>query len=226
MADDRMFGESEEPRRMPGAGRSLTSRGPEAAIDIWREDRFIDESSIDLAQYWRLLLKYRFIIAGSFVVAVILGIAATMLMTPIYTAEATLQIDRESARVVESDDVTPRENFIQGEEFFQTQYGLIRSRSLAQRVAESEGLAADQTFLKATGLTEGEGGEQASLVRRQDRAVDALQANLSVQPVRGSRLVAIRFDSPNPALSARLANAFATNFIQSNLDRKFDASAY
>lgn len=226
MADDRMFGESEEPRRLPGAGRSLTPRGPEAAIDIWREDRFIDEPSIDLAQYWRLLLKYRFIIAGSFVVAVILGIAATLLMTPIYTAEATLQIDRESARVVESDDVTPRENFIQGEEFFQTQYGLIRSRSLAQRVAESEGLAADQTFLKAMGLTEGEGVEQASLVRRQDRAVDALQSNLSVQPVRGSRLVAIRFDSPNPALSARLANAFATNFIQSNLDRKFDSSAY
>jgi capsular exopolysaccharide synthesis family protein len=226
MTDDRIFGDDDEPRRLPGAGRGLTTRGPEGAVDLWREERFIDEPSIDLVQYWRLLLKYRFVIAGSFIVAVIIGVAATLLMTPIYTAEATIQIDRESVRVVDTDDVTPSDNFVQAEEFFQTQYGLIRSRSLAQRVAESEGLAADQTFLKEMGLTQAEGAEKAGLARRQDKAVDALQQNLSVQPVRGSRLVAVRFDSPDPALSARLANAFATNFIQANLDRKFDSSAY
>ena len=53
-----------------------------------------------------------------------------------------------------------------------------------------------------------------------------LEGGLGVSPVRDSRLVRLTFDSPNPALSARIANAFADNFISSNLERRFDASAY
>ena len=228
MADDRIFGEDDEPRRLPGAGRGLAPRGPEGVVDVWRPERVIDEPAIDLAQYWRLLFKYRFVIAISFIGAIILGVAATLLMTPIYTATTTIQIDRESARILDTDDVAPKETMMQGEEFFQTQYGLIRSRSLAQRVAESEGLAADARFLDTMSLTSGEGVAKgpASLARRQEAVVEALQDNLGVQPVRGSRLVNITFDSPDPAQSAQIANAFAVNFIQANLDRKFDSSSY
>jgi capsular exopolysaccharide synthesis family protein len=53
-----------------------------------------------------------------------------------------------------------------------------------------------------------------------------LEGGLGVYPVRDSRLVRISFDSSDPALSARVANAFADNFIASNLQRRFDASGY
>lgn len=228
MADDRVFDDG-EPQRLPGAGgRGLTHRGPEGSVDVWRQERVIEESAIDLAQYWRLLFKYRLVIALCFIGAIVLGVALTLLMTPIFTATTTIQIDRESARVVETDDVTPNESFIQAEEFFQTQYGLIRSRSLAQRVAESEGLASDRRFLEAVGIPAeaGAGNGAGAMTRRQDAVVDLLQMNLGIAPARGSRLVAITYDSPDPAVSARIANAFATNFIQANLDRKFDSSAY
>jgi uncharacterized protein involved in exopolysaccharide biosynthesis len=114
-------------------------------------DQGSDQPMIDLASYWRLALKYRFLIIGCFLGALVIGATLTLLMTPIYTAQATLQIDREAARIIESEDMAPRENMMQGEEFFQTQYGLLKSRSLAERVTDSLGLASSDAFLEAMG---------------------------------------------------------------------------
>ena len=65
-----------------------------------------------------------------------------------------------------------------------------------------------------------------ALAARRRAAVSIIRGNLSVSPVRGSRLVAIGYDNPNPVVAARIANGFAENFIQSNLDRKFQSSSY
>ena len=54
----------------------------------------------------------------------------------------------------------------------------------------------------------------------------ALLANLTIDPVRNSRLVKISYDSPRPAEAAAVANAFANNFINMNLERRFEASSY
>lgn len=188
-----------------------------------------ESASTYLAQYWRLVVKHRLLIAGSFVAAVVLGIAATLLMTPKYTATTTIQIDREAARVLNVDEVAPSESMIQGEEFFQTQYGILRSRTLTERVVDDLGLAGSDSFMEQMGLAapRREGGtasEQAT--QRRTAVIRAVQMNLGVSPVRGSRLVAVSFESPDPALSARIANAFAENFIQANLDRRYQSSSY
>lgn len=184
--------------------------------------------TFDLASYWRLALKYRLLILGCFLGALVIGATLTLLMTPIYTAKATLQIDREAARILDTEDGPPRENLMAGEEFFQTQYGLLRSRSLAERVIESLGLANSNEALEAMGVEvpEASGTATAQASRRRAAALETLQGNLSVSPVRGSRLVAVGYDNPNPVVAARIANAFAENFIQSNLDRKFESSSY
>jgi len=186
------------------------------------------QPTLDLASYWRLALKYRFLIIGCFLAALVIGSTLTLLMTPIYQARATIQIDREAARVFNSEDDRPSENLVQGEEFFQTQYGLLRSRTLAERVIESLGLASSNSALEAMGIDAPEAGGTAATqaARRKAAALLELQENLSVAPVRGSRLVAITYDSPNPVVAARIANGFAENFIQSNLDRKFESSKY
>lgn len=201
---------------------------PDADLGGAWAEKSEDLPLVDLATYWRLALKYRFLIIGCFLGALVIGATLTLLMTPIYTAQATLQIDREAARVLDSEDGSPRENMMQGEEFFQTQYGLLRSRSLAERVIESLGLASSNATLEAMGIEPpAAGGSAASQASdRRDAALNALQNNLSVSPVRGSRLVAVGYDNPNPVVAARIANGFAENFIQSNLDRKFESSAY
>lgn len=186
-------------------------------------------SAFNVAEYWRLAVKYRLLIIGTLVGALVVGAALTMLMTPIYTASTTLQIDREAARVLNVDDVEPRESMVQGEEFFQTQYGLLRSISLSERVADSLGLASSDAFLEQMNAVpprndSGSASERAS--RRRQAVIKTLQDNLGVAPVRGSRLVAISFKSPDPQLAARIVNAYAENFIQSNLDRKYESSSY
>ena len=203
----------------------------EAAYEVqpplW-SDMAEEKPMLDLAVYWRLALKYRYVILGSFLIALTIGVALTLLMTPIYTARATLQIDRESARIFNAEEVSPSESLVEGEEFFQTQYGLLRSRSLAERVIESQGLANSDAALETLGVKLPEINGTASEVagRRRRAAIAALQENLRIAPVRGSRLVAVGYDNPNPTVAAQIANAFAENFIQANLDRKFESSAY
>ncbi len=188
-----------------------------------------DAPIFDLGEYWRLAVKHRLVIIGAFLGAILISAAATLLTTPIYTAQATLQIERESSRVLNVDDVAPRESAYSGEEFFQTQYGLLKSRSLAERVIDSLGLASSNDFIQAMGGTAPERGDRTAAefaAARREMVIGITMSNFAVSPVRGSRLVAISFDSPDPALAARLTNAYAENFIQANLDRRFESSSY
>lgn len=221
-----MFGEniSNEPSRMNAAGWDGVSAGRFGAFSGGTEG-----SVFQVAEYWRLAVKYRLLILGTLLAAIVIGLAATLLMTPIYNSSVTLQIDREAARVLNVDEVQPRESMIQGEEFFQTQYGLLRSRSLSERVINSLGLASSDAFLESMGEIPprrggGTAAEQAA--RRREATIRTISDNLAVSPVRGSRLVVVSFKSPDPQLAARIANAFAENFIQSNLDRKYESSSY
>lgn len=186
-------------------------------------------SALDIAEYWRLAVKYRFVILGATILALVLGIAATLVMTPQYSATTTLQINRETARVLNVDEVAPRESMIQGEEFFQTQYGLLRSRSLTERVVNDLGLASSDRFLDQMDVKVSDRGQPTASARaaqRRELVIKTVQDALDVSPVRGSRLVTISVETPDPALSARIANAFAENFIQSNIDRRYESSSY
>lgn len=217
-----MFGEGGGASRTPAATGWLDSSAQRPSSAGGSEQAF------EIAQYWRLAVKYRLLILGCLLGAIVLGVAATLLMTPIYSSSVTLQIDREAARVLNVDEVQPRETLTQSEEFFQTQYGLLRSRSLAERVVESLGLANSDGFFEGMGyappVRTGTAAEHTAA--RRDAALSILQANLGVNPVRGSRLVVVTFESPDPQLAARIANAYAENFIQSNLDRKYESSSY
>lgn len=202
---------------------------PGTGVDPARGPMTGGSSSFDIAEYWRLVMKHRLLILACLVAAIVVGVAATMLMTPIYRSSTTLQIDREAARVLNVDEVAPRESMIQGEEFFQTQHGILRSRSLAERVVDSLGLASSDAFLDQMQVDvprANEGSASQRAARRREAVLKAMAENLSVQPVRGSRLVVVSFDAPDPQLSARIANAVAENFIAANLDRKFDSSKY
>lgn len=184
--------------------------------------------AFDVAEYWRLAIKHRLVIAGAFLACLLISAALTLTMAPIYTAQATIQIDRESVRVLNVDDVSPRE-LGGGEEFFQTQYGLLRSRSVAERVVDSLGLASSNAFIEAMGSVAPERGNRSAAefaAIRREIVIGLVQGNFAVSPVRGSRLVAISFNSQDPELAARVTNAYAENFIQANLDRRFESSGY
>lgn len=199
---------------------------PELVQMGWRPDGAREEDGgADIAGFWRTGLKHVGLVAFCIAAGVALGGAATLLTRPVYTAKAMLQIDRDTEKVVSADEQTPLDNF--SDEFFQTQYGLLRSRALAGRVAESLGLTTDPSFLKTmAGQTPGSTPQPLTVDERRQKVIDLLRAHEGVSPERGSRLVAVTYTSPDPVLSARIANAFAENFIATALDRRFEASSY
>jgi capsular exopolysaccharide synthesis family protein len=183
-------------------------------------------------QYLRIAVRWRYVILGAVVASVLLGLIVTLLMTPRYTAVATVEIARESSKVTGIEGVE-RDASTFDQEFYQTQYGLLRSRALAERVANKLRLVDDERFYamfkpKASPALELTNGRYPAGLRgvRQRLAGDILLNNLAIDPMRFSRLVDIGFSSPDPALSARVANAWAENFIQTNLERKVQATSY
>ena len=53
-------------------------------------------------------------------------------MKPVYKATATVQIEKEAPKVLSFEDVLPTNT--QSDDYYQTQYGILKSRTLAQRV--------------------------------------------------------------------------------------------
>ena len=216
----------------PGGRRYITAGSYEPIVvhrgnDLvhgWSDQSGVEQPVSNLLEYWRTLLRHRFVVAGVFVAAIAIGLAATLLMKPIYTAATTLEIEREAAKVLDVEAVTPTEAMT-GDEFFQTQYGLLKSESLAARVVDNLGLANDDAFLKAMGSSGVGSGKNAATVRRK-HAIAVLSQSVSVRPLRGSRLVSVAVDSPNPRLAAKLANAIAEGFIQSSLERRYESASY
>lgn len=187
-----------------------------------------------LQQYLRIALRWKSIVIGCTLGAIALGLIVTLLMTPKYTANATIEISRESDQVTGFQGVE-RDVSVADMEFYQTQYGLLRSPTLAERVAADQGLVNNPGFFEMFGagdrdepafkLTNGRYPAQGREVR-QRLAGEILLANVGIDPARLSRLVAIRFTAPDPDLAAGVANAWAKNFIDTNLERKVQSTAY
>lgn len=177
--------------------------------------------SNDLRSLLDLFLKRRLLILACVVIGIALALAATLLTRPLYTASVTVRIDREAEKVTGSETAKTADSL--GEEFFATEYDMLRTHALSARVAQDLGLAQDRGFLKQIF---GAGLDRMDPQARTEAVVDALAANQTVTPLRGSRLAVIGYRSPDPALSARIANAYAEAFIQTNLERRYNSSAY
>jgi polysaccharide biosynthesis transport protein len=192
----------------------------------------------DFYKYLRILNKFRWLIASCVLTALLLGAAFTYLSTPIYRATMSLQIDREAINIVKVDGVQPEDGGGANTEFFQTQYELLASRSLAERVVTTLGLTNDGAFntlsisplgyvkqLVLGGPKNVEVAEpsQEDVVRR---TADRLSSMLSVAPVRGSRIVKVNIDHPDPDVAQKIANGYGDVFIADNLDRRFEATSY
>jgi len=200
-----------------------------------------DEDVIDLRGYWNILVRRKRTVLIAVAVAIVVALINTYLATPIYRSTLLLQIDREDNKVLDYQNLTaPGPS--SSEDFYQTQYKLLQSRSLARRVIDQLGLESSPAFNGGqhkdsffTGLKTKlkgwlSGGATAEAAPRdaqpKERGMEgALLANLTIEPVRNSRLVHISYDSPNPKEAAAIANAVAQNFINATLERRFDAAS-
>ena len=178
-----------------------------------------------LTQYARILMRRKYLIIGSIAAIMILGLVYTLMQTRQYTATSTMEIQRDGDRVVKLEGVE-RETSTSDMEFYQTQYGLLKARSLAERVARNMKLVSDPKFVAAYKFQPKPGSPPQSVEARNSAAASILLSGVLVNPVRASRLVAVGYTSPDPVLSANIANAWGKNFIEANLERRFESTSY
>ncbi len=164
------------------------------------------------------------LIAAIMVLAVVAAVILTMLQTPRYTAMATVEINEQAAQVLGEDLAAEVDTYNWDTELFlNTQMEILKSRALAERVVERLDLASSERFfdaMEAPDLVERPESERHSSV------VAMVRDNFRVELPSRTRIAELYFTSTDPGLSADVANAFATEFIQANLQRKFDSSAY
>lgn len=199
------------------------------AGDEFGEDHSDDAGfSIDFAAIWAAVYRSRYWIIGIVVGFLLLGLIVTVLSTPIYRASATVQIDQEAAKVLGTEDTNVTAAIQDSDRFLKTQLDVIRSRALAQTVAEDLKLFNNPQFLEAMKIDPDAASDTPLPPEEAQRelVLEALSENLSVSLPIDSRIATLSFDSPQAALAARVANSFAQNYIRNNLQRKFDTSSY
>lgn len=191
--------------------------------DFFDDDPGADKSSLNLRAIIPALMRNRWLILAIIGAALLLGLLVSMLTTPKFLAETTIQIDQQAARVLESEDVEPNQAPVNEERFLQTQLDVLRSRSLAERVNATLRLDRSTAFVESMG-EEPETALPSPALTRQ--VVGLLMQNLTPRLARDSRVATIGFAAPDPSLAARVANAFAEGFITINLERRYNASSY
>lgn len=174
--------------------------------------------------------RSRYWIVGIFVICIALAVTAALLTTRLYQATASVEVGQEAAKVLGTEDNHEgQQNGADTDLFLQTQLDIIRSRGVAEAVAEREGLFNGDTFLDTMHAGDEGAGAPAGMTAVEAhrlRVIQMLQHAMTVRFTGSTRIATIAFTSPDPRLSSRLANAFADAYIRSNLARKAGGSVY
>ncbi len=179
------------------------------------------EKELHLLDYWRVLVKRRWVVYTSLSVVVATVTLGSLLQRPVYTATTRLQIEQNTPKILPFQEVMGTVPDFRND-FYQTQYGLIQSRRVASEVITSLDLARHVEF-RVDGDARAGGGPAAAQTA-EARRVDLFQKKLNVTPVRNSRLVDISFSSYDPALAARVANRVAETYIAFNSEVQYNTT--
>ncbi|WP_292933240.1 Wzz/FepE/Etk N-terminal domain-containing protein, partial [Novosphingobium sp. PASSN1] len=120
------------------------------------DDSYLDgEPAFDIREIVAIVRANLLIISIIIAASLALAVVVTMLQTPRYTAETTLQINDQSAQVLgKQDDISqdPVVSAADTERFLQTQIDILKSRTLLERVAQKLRLIGNPRFYDAMGM--------------------------------------------------------------------------
>ncbi|WP_295531482.1 polysaccharide biosynthesis tyrosine autokinase [Novosphingobium sp. Chol11] len=184
-------------------------------------------SVFDLRQLVAIIRANLVLIAVMIAASLATAAVITLLQTPAFTARATLQINDQSVQILGKQDDIAQEQVTSpsdSERFLQTQMDILGSNAIAERVALKLRLVGNQKFFDAMGIRK----QLADLTPAElkESTIEALLRGKDATLPRNSRIVTVGFTSTVPALAARIANTWADEYIQANLQRRYDSSAY
>ena len=99
---------------------------------------------INLRDYWRVLVKHRWIVITTLLVVVTTMAIYSLTMIPIYRATAQILIEKTNPNILSIQELVIMDP--SGTDFYQTQYKILESRSIAQEVIKRLDLAQHPEF--------------------------------------------------------------------------------
>ena len=183
------------------------------------------DDTVWISHVARVIWRRKLAIVGVTMLGLLIGIAVTVLKTPVYRAQASIQVEGFNDNFLR--DVTPISPLLANataESYVRNQLNLVKSDRLAQRVAdrlgiESRPVASNPTMLaqlaRKTGLLPGTPptAEQERILRVQD----AMESRMVPQ----SHIIEVLYSAPDPKLAAMGANAAADEFIALNRESRW-----
>jgi polysaccharide biosynthesis transport protein len=214
-----MFGEEETEPRIR-SGEILRQRPARLAVPKRVPRRLMPPPGhtpapgSDLRAFIAILIKHWKAATIFAVVTVAVVALATFLMTPVYEPEGRIQIDPpgEEAFSLQTVNGTP------DSEYISTEAAKLETAELARATVQSLGLSHNPDLAGPAALRANEApatAERAALVH--------LQAQLKVSRDPGSRLVAVRFASHDPQLSAAVVNRLMKLFVERSYQSRHEA---
>ena len=197
-------------------------------------------SGSHLSDHLKVLYKRRWPALAAFVIIAGSIILYTFTSTPIYSAQVQILIEKESTNVVAFKEAIEQNKAT--DDYYQTQYKILQSRALARKTLDAlklwnhpefSGSAKPglKAFIKSPIATmstwfgpSAAPAPAADESRAESAAIDRFLTHVTIAPVRNSRLVIVTFESPDPLLSANVANALSSAYIEQNLEYKFLSS--
>jgi capsular exopolysaccharide synthesis family protein len=206
---------------------------------------------IHLKDYLRVILKRKWIIGTFMVIVVTLAVLSSLNKEPYYRAAVRLSIQKQDSNVV----LFPNMAFpLYDPNYYQTQYTILRSRPLAQRVIKKLGLQESPEFkpsprrkfnldIKAPVSWLLKKVNPVNLFKRSSSAkriikpknarnngisqalVNAFIGRLGVTPMKDSKMVVdLSFTGRYPHIIAQIADAVAEEYINMTMEAKIEAA--
>ena len=205
----------------------------------------LKEEEFSLREYWMVFRKRRWSIFASLLITLVTTAIITFAMKPVYRGTTTILINKESLQIVDFKEIFAINTM--DLDYYQTQYKILESRSLAKRVIQAHGLFNHPEFLRgkdrtpfqawrsnllanlSNWLTPQKLGVRSSLENGKETANDSLIINefldkLKIEPIRNSRLVKIHFDTHDPDLAKQIPSTLAESYIRQNFEGRFQAT--
>lgn len=199
-----------------------------------------------LKEYWLTIKRHSWLIAACTAALFLSGILFWLTRVPLFTSEAMILIERKPPQFLKMQDARGGQ-FDSGDynsEFLKTQYEILKSRALAERVVREEGLLGHPLFggRRKPGMEPASSSFvadlQASLMSwfkdlspkdkpksaplpsdtSVTQVVGSYLSLLEIRPVAGTSMVNVKFTTPDPQLSARLANAHGYSYARYGAD--------
>lgn len=190
------------------------------------------ESPRHLLEYWAVLKRRRWVVYVAVAVVATTAVVGSFLVTPLYRATSTLQIERQNPDILTFREMAGVDySFAAYQDFYQTQYRLLSSEAVTERAAgrlrlEEHPLyaAPSRPGLRARLRALLPGTPPSRELSPTEAASARVRGALEIAPVRNSHLVEVSFVGPDPEVAADVANAVVDAYIGFTIESKYTAT--